>query len=55
MKVSWFKVLGMIGLLSDELTKVAMDGKITPREAVQLTKRICDYLDLDWEEDGYEF
>jgi hypothetical protein len=48
MKVSFFRVLGLVGLLAEELSLAAVDGKITVDEALRIVKRICDALGIEF-------
>lgn len=54
MKVNYFKVIGMVGMLAEELGKVAEDGKVTVTEAIELVKKISLSLGLDFDETGLE-
>lgn len=40
-KISWFKALGMAGLLADELTTAAADGKISVDEALSMAHNLA--------------
>lgn len=46
-KVSWFKILGMVGTLAEALTKAASDGKITLTEGVVILQTICDEIGVE--------
>ena len=52
MKITWFKALGLIGLLASELTKVAEDGKITITEALTVVSKICLELGINFDTTG---
>lgn len=52
MKINYFKVIGMIGMLAEELSRIAEDGKITIKEALDLIEKICDQLGLDFDQAG---
>ena len=52
MNVSWFKVFGLIGILAEELSKAASDGKITINEAIVIVARICTSLGIDFDTKG---
>jgi len=54
MHIGFFKVLGLIGLLSAELTNAAMDGKITAREALSIMEKVCEALGIDLDTTGIE-
>jgi transcription termination factor NusB len=41
-------VLGLVGLLAEELSAAAVDGKITVNEALRIVKRICDSLGIEF-------
>ncbi len=55
MKTGFFKIIGLIGLLSEELSTAAEDGRITIAEAVRIVQRICDALGIDFDNTGYEW
>jgi hypothetical protein len=44
----FFKVLGLVGLLAEELSVAAVDGKITVKEALRIVERICDSLRIEF-------
>ena len=50
-KVSFFSVLGLIGMLAEELTKAASDGKITASEGLKIMEKVCDQLGIKLEVD----
>ncbi|HLP59184.1 MAG TPA: hypothetical protein VK186_10160 [Candidatus Deferrimicrobium sp.] len=54
MDVKTFKVIGMVGMLAEELSLIAADGKVTVNEAIGLIKKICKNLDLDFDEVGFD-
>lgn len=54
MKLNYFKVIGMVGMLAEELSKIAEDGKITIKEAVELVEKICEQLGLDFDQAGVQ-
>lgn len=54
MKINYFKVIGMIGMLAEELSQIAEDNKITINEALGLIEKICDQLGLDFDQEGFE-
>jgi len=49
MKISFFSILGMIGMLAQELTKAASDGKITADEALRIVEKICEQIGVSLE------
>lgn len=55
MKVSFFKVLGLVGVLAEELSKAAMDGKITVKEALSIVEAICEQLGIELDKEGFSF
>ena len=55
MKVNYFKVIGMIGMLAEELNQIAEDGKVTINEALGLMEKICEQLGLDFDRTGLQF
>jgi hypothetical protein len=54
MNISYFKVIGMVGMLAEELSKIAEDGKVTVTEAFDLMKMVCERLGLDFDTEGFE-
>lgn len=48
-KIGYFKIIGLIGLLAEELTIAAEDGKITVSEAIRIVVKICETLNLDFD------
>ncbi len=54
MKINYFKVIGMVGMLAEELSKIAEDGKVTVNEAIGLVEKVCDNLGLDFDKEGFE-
>lgn len=46
MNINFFKILGLIGTLSAELSKIAEDGKVEPAELLTLGIAICGNLNL---------
>jgi len=48
MKIGFFKVLGLVGMLAEELTAAAVDGKVTVKEALRIVERICDALGIEF-------
>jgi hypothetical protein len=54
MKVSFFKVLGMIGTISEQLTSASIDGRIDIFEAVEIVRVICDQLGIVFELEHYQ-
>jgi len=49
MKIGFFKIFGMIGMLAEELTKAAEDGKITADEALRIVEKICEEIGISLE------
>lgn len=52
MKVTFFKILGLVGLLAEELTKAAVDNKITAKEAINIIQMICTALGINFDTEG---
>jgi hypothetical protein len=48
MKVSFFKVLGLVGMLAEELSAAAVDGKVTVDEALRIVGKICEALGIEF-------
>ncbi len=53
MKIGFFQVLGMIGMLAGELSKAAIDGKITAAEMLSIGERICESLGIELDKEGF--
>ncbi|SDO03920.1 hypothetical protein SAMN04488516_11726 [Desulfonauticus submarinus] len=51
MKIGFFSVLGLIGVLAEELTKAASDGKITASEGLHIVEKVCEQLGIKLEID----
>lgn len=54
MKIGFFQVIGLIGLLAKELSAAAEDGKITVNEALKIVSGICESLGLDFDQEGFD-
>lgn len=54
MKINYFKVIGMIGMLAEGLSQIAEDGKVTINEALDLMGKICEHLGLDFDRTGLQ-
>jgi len=54
MHIGFFKVLGLIGMLANELSMAAVDGKITAREALKIMEKVCDELGIDLDKTGID-
>ncbi len=54
MKINYFKVIGMVGMLAEELGEIAEDGKVTIKEALDLMEKICERLGLDFDRTGFQ-
>ena len=52
--ISAFKVIGMVGMLAEELSTIAADGKVTVNEILSLGRKICENLGLDFDEVGFD-
>jgi hypothetical protein len=48
MKIGFFKVLGLVGMLAEELSAAAADGKVTVKDALRIVERICDALGIEF-------
>jgi hypothetical protein len=56
MKVSWWKALGIIGLVADELTKAGRDDdKISVDESLAIMARIAPAVGLQFDNAGEAF
>ena len=54
MHIGFFKVLGLIGMLANELSAAAVDGKITAREAMAIMEKVCEQLGIDLDKTGID-
>lgn len=54
MKIGFFTVLSLIGMLASELTEAAADGKITVAEALHIVERICESLGIKLDKTGFD-
>ena len=52
MRVSFWKALGMVSLVADELTKAGADGRVTFDEALVLAKNIGTAAGLQFDDAG---
>ena len=52
MKISWWKAVGMVGLLADELTKAGADGKVTFDESLVIAKNLTTTAGLTFDDEG---
>jgi hypothetical protein len=52
MKINFFKILGLLGILARELKKIPEDGKVTITEAINLMRLISEKLGLNFDEEG---
>ena len=51
----FFKVLGIVGLLSVKLQEASIDGKITISEAIGIMEAICESLGINFDKEGFDF
>lgn len=47
--VNVLKVIGLVGILSTELTLAAADGKVTAAEGLVILEKVCNALGIDFE------
>jgi hypothetical protein len=52
MKISFWKALGMAGLLADELTKAGADGKVSFDEGLVIAKNLAASAGLSFDDKG---
>jgi hypothetical protein len=52
MKISFWKALGMVGLLADELTKAGVDGKVSFDEGLVIAKNLASTAGLTFDDKG---
>ena len=43
----FFKILGIIGMLSAQISQAAADGQITVEEAMNIVKMVCQVLNIE--------
>ena len=48
-QISIMKILGLVGMLTDELIKIQADGKVTITEGVKLVDKVCMAVDMDFD------
>lgn len=46
MKISVLKVIGLVFLLAEELTKAAKDGQVTAEEGLAIIVKLCEALEI---------
>jgi len=54
MNSMFFRVLGMIGMLAEELATAATDGTLTAAELIRIGEKICEALGIDLDTTGFE-
>ena len=54
MKISFWKILSLAGLLAEELSEAAADNKITVAEALHIVEVICERLGVDFDKAGFD-
>ncbi len=54
MKISFWKILSLAGLLAEELSEAAADNKITVAEALHVVEKICKSIGIDFDKDGFD-
>ena len=53
-KINLFTVLGLLGLLAQELTLIAQDNRVTIKEALAMVEKICVQLGIEFDSTGIE-
>ena len=48
-KFGIFKIIGLIGILAEELGTAATDGKITLREGITIMMRVAEAIGVDFD------
>ena len=52
MKMTWWKALGLVGLLADELTRAGEDNKISFEESLVIAKNLATASGLVFDDKG---
>ena len=47
--LNFLKIMGLVGMLTDELIKIQMDGKVTITEGLTLIDKICNNLSMTFD------
>ena len=48
-KMNFLKIMGLVGMLTDEMINIQMDGKVTITEGLQLIDKICNSLSMTFD------
>ncbi len=54
MKISFWKILSLAGLLAEELSEAAADNKITVAEGLRIIEEVCKKLGIDFDKAGFD-
>ena len=54
MKISFFKIFAVLGIINNWLLKSMVDGKITVSEAIELVEQLCNMLGIDFDKEGID-
>jgi len=53
-QINFLMVLGLLGLLVGELTKAVTDNKITLAEGIDIIRKVCSQLGIEFDMAGVE-
>ena len=48
-KLNFLKIMGLVGMVTDELINIQMDGKVTITECIKLVDKICNNLNIKFD------
>ena len=54
MKISFFKIFAVLGIINNWLMVAMADGKVTVREGLELIEQLCSMLDIDFDKQGMD-
>jgi len=54
MKISFFKIFAVLGIINNWLMAAMADGKVTVREGLELIEQLCSMLGIDFDKEGVD-
>jgi len=48
-KLNFLKIMGLVGMVTDEMITIEQDGKVTITEGLTLIDKICNSLDIKFD------
>lgn len=48
-KLNFLKIMGLVGMLTDEMINIEKDGKVTITEGITLIDKICNSLNMKFD------